>query len=273
MGILAQSTGAKVLINDPMVSGQVNTQGIAVASGEVTSLGIRLDRVERKGGKYSDCSDEWPESLMLSENFKTVWPRYSRERCLEICLTNKMALQCGCIDTFDSNISSNDEITNASRSFCEMTNRQQSRCKQDVYLAYSEGGIKCDCPQACLTLSYTQTRSTSPWPSESYAPFVAAKLMTSKSTKVREYLEVMLAAAELDTYHVMDEMKTNFARVEIYFETLNFQSLKELPAYGITDFLSDFGGNIAIRKCRGCTSLLLLYYLPATTWKVIPTLS
>ena len=195
MGLFAQSTGAKVLINDPMVSGQVKTEGLSVASGEATFIGVRLDQVERQGGKYSNCTDKWPESLQLNEKFKKEWPRYSRERCLEICLTNQMALQCGCIDTFESDISANTEITNASSMFCEMTNEVQSQCKQAVYLDYSEGEVKCDCPQACLTLSYAQTRSTSPWPSQSYAPFVAAKLITSKSPRVREYLQFVTISA------------------------------------------------------------------------------
>ena len=245
MGLFAQSTGAKVLINDPMVSGQVKTEGLSVASGEATFIGVRLDRVEREGGKYSNCTDEWPKSLQLKENFKKEWPRYSRERCLEICLTNQMALQCGCIDTFETDITTNEEILEASRTFCEVTNRTLSRCKQKVYLQYSEGELICHCPQACLTLTYTQSMSTSPWPSESYTSFFAAKLITSKSTKVRRYLQNVLASID-NHYQLMEKLKKNFARIEIFFETLNFQSLKEYPAYGITDFLSDFGGNIGL---------------------------
>ena len=56
----------------------------------------------------------------------------------------------------------------------------------------------------------------------------------------------MLNKPNLDAQVIANDIRGNFARIEIYFEALNFQRLWETAAYDITAFLSDFGGNIGL---------------------------
>ena len=246
LGIFGQDQGATLVIHDPLLAARVRTEGMAIAVGEDTFLAIQQSEVKRLGGKYGNCTDSWPESLSLSDHFKKLWPRYSNEQCLEMCIHIKLAEKCGCTDSFETAFSSKSSINNAAMKYCELTDKSQSTCLQGIYSSYRDGELSCDCPQACYTVSYDQTRSSSPWPTDNYAPYLANKLTKTKSAIVRSYLTSMLNQTALDTDYMGAEMRKDFARVEIYYQALNFQKLSESPAYDITAFLSDFGGNIGL---------------------------
>ena len=43
-----------------------------------------------------------------------------------------------------------------------------------------------------------------------------------------------------------DNIRHNFARVEIFFQNLNFEKIEEQPRYTTTQLITDFGGNIGL---------------------------
>ena len=116
-----------------MLDGRVRTEGISVPVGFVTFLGLRQSEIARKGGKYGDCISEWPEFLELNEKFKKQWPRYSAEKCIDICIQKTMAGDCGCTDTFEVEFSMDEETNEAASNFCQMTNATQSNCKEGIH--------------------------------------------------------------------------------------------------------------------------------------------
>ena len=246
MGLFAPYAGAKVLIHDPYLNGRVRAEGLSVPAGEATFLAVKQNTVHRMGGKYSDCAKDWPKFLKLNSEFTTHWSAYSREVCLEICVQNQMALQCGCTDTFDRYFSVDDAINEAALNYCEITVKTQSECKRNVHQKYIDGHISCPCPQACETTKFSHVRSSAPWPTKAFTPYLASKLTKSQSKRVEEYMRIAFNDTNLSAKQLQEHFRENFARLEVYFEALNFQQITESEAYTFTDFLSDFGGNIGL---------------------------
>ena len=246
IGLLTPYAGAKVLIHDASSNGRMRAEGLALPAGSSTFLAVKQNTVEREGGVYSNCADDWPAFLRLNDEFKKQWPEYAREVCLELCVQNTMALRCNCTDTFDKDFSVSEKINKATASYCEMTQKTQNQCKRKVYQDYIDGNITCPCPQACHTTKYSHSSSSSPWPTEASVPHLASKLTKSPSKRVQEYMKEAFNDSQLSAKSLQEKLKENFVRVEVYFEALNFQKIKESPAYTGVDFLSDFGGNIGL---------------------------
>ena len=153
-----------------------------------------------------------------------------------------MALQCGCVDTFYKDYSTENRINEASEYTCETTLRRQSKCKQDIYRRYRNSSLSCDCPQACVTTEFSNRRSSADWPTERFAPHFASTMIKASSKRVQQYFNKAVNDSELSAANLQEKLRKNFARLEVYYEALNFHRITESPAYGMTALLSDVGG-------------------------------
>ncbi len=171
IGLFAQNYNARVLIHDPEIAPEMKSEGFPVPAGQATFIAARKNAVDRKGGKYDNCSSTWPEFLKFTEDFKNKWPRYSQERCLKFCIENELARRCNCTDGYDTQFSLDEKVNSGTAYYCKLTNRTQSRCREEVYLELRNGGANCPCPQACLTVDFRLQTSSAPWPTQSYALF------------------------------------------------------------------------------------------------------
>ena len=133
IGLFAPNAGARVLVHDPRVQPDIQAASFSVAAGETTFIAMKLEEVQRKGGKYNDCSEKWPKSLKLSEQAQKAWPTYTQESCLKFCLTNALATKCECTDIYDVDFSADETIRRNSLYYCRATNRRESECRNDVY--------------------------------------------------------------------------------------------------------------------------------------------
>ncbi|XP_075238800.1 uncharacterized protein LOC142334552 isoform X2 [Convolutriloba macropyga] len=247
IGILGQNAGGRVLAYDPEIVGNIRAQSSAVGAGMNTFISVRYTEINRKGGKYGNCTNGWPDFLSLNSDFKKKWPKYDRETCLFYCLQNAMALECGCTDSYEAEFSTNAVINSASEYYCDPTNRTQSLCREDIYDKFKNSSLDCSkCPQGCKTIDFNRRQSVSPWPSESYAPFFASKMLKSKSARVLAYMANVVKQDNLSAISLMQSFRRNFARVEVFYETLNFEKMSESPAYELVNLISDFGGNIGL---------------------------
>ena len=117
----------------------------------------------------------------------------------------------------------------------------------DIYNKYKNSTLDCGrCPQGCKTTHFSQRQSTSPWPSEAFAAFFATNMLKSKSQRVLNYISDTLNHDNLTATSLMDSFRRNFARVEVFYESLNFEKMSESPAYELVNLISDFGGNIGL---------------------------
>ena len=57
IGVFTHYSGARVLIHDALMNGRVRAESLSIATGEATFLAVSQNRVERVGGRYSDCAE------------------------------------------------------------------------------------------------------------------------------------------------------------------------------------------------------------------------
>ena len=253
IGLFAPNSGARLLVHDPRVQPDIQTASFSVAAGETTFIAMKLEEVQRKGGKYNDCYEKWPKSLKLSEQAQKAWSTYTQESCQNLCLTNILASRCKCTDTYDVDFSVDETINMNSLYYCRATNLKQSECRNDVYAAFRNNSLACDCLPACHTNEYILTQSRSPWPSKTYSPYFASKMIKSDSSRIVSYMQDLLIR-NVSENAMQQSFKENFVRLEIFYEALNFRKISESAAYDFSSLISDFGGNLGL--CLGWSMLI-----------------
>ena len=246
IGLFAPNTGARVLVHNPRVKPDLQSETFSVSAGEATFIAVKMEVVERKGGKYDNCTTNWPESLKLNEETVKKWPTYTQDACMKFCLVNELAARCGCTDSYEYDFSTDKVINNGSRFYCEMTNKIDSRCLEDVHFDFRSHILACDCPAACHTVEYQIQTSRSPWPSKNFSPYFASRILKSESNRVLAYMKALTDQHNISDKSMEESFRENFVRLEIFYEVLNFRKISESAAYDMSALVSDFGGNIGL---------------------------
>ena len=73
--------------------------GITVSSGTVAKIAIRKEIVERLGGRFGPCVNEFPDELDIPDEIRQQWP-YSSRVCDLFCLQTLLWDRCHCVDNF-----------------------------------------------------------------------------------------------------------------------------------------------------------------------------
>ncbi|XP_075244718.1 uncharacterized protein LOC142338719 isoform X3 [Convolutriloba macropyga] len=247
VGILAQKTGARVAIHDPKNQPIMKTQSIAISAGEATFLSLQMEEIHRLGSKYSKCNDNWITNLSISGNQNKM--QYTTENCLHLCILTELVKRCKCIDAYDITVSSDENILaeNGTLVMCSHENETSRNCRKKVYDDYAEMKFTCSwCLPPCHSREFRYTASRSHWPSIEYGPYFASKLFKQKSGRLVAFAEKFAnSTKDLDRL-IKEDVRENFVRLEVFYNSLQFRSLNETASYEFVDLLSDFGGNISL---------------------------
>ncbi|XP_030835718.1 uncharacterized protein LOC100891818 isoform X2 [Strongylocentrotus purpuratus] len=219
VGIFSQESGVRVAIHDPNVIPLPEDDGITSPTGTATSIGIRQNLILRQGGKYGNCTEDGVETPYQPVEFS-----YSTLGCKRQCLLDEMYDRCGCVD---------DIIEDLDLAKCSYFNSTQQRCRQLIQSLNDEGKLDCYCPNACTEMNYLTSTSTSLWPSERYEEHLYTRIAAKNDIAARILQSV-------------EATRKNLARIRIYFEELNFQSVEEIPAYTFGSFLGGVGGLLGL---------------------------
>ncbi|XP_054773906.2 uncharacterized protein LOC129281999 isoform X1 [Lytechinus pictus] len=219
VGIFSQESGVRVAIHDPAVFPLPEDDGITAPTGRATSIGIRQNLISRQGGKYGNCTEDGAETPYQPASGYS----YSTLACKRQCLLDEMYDRCGCVNDIVE-----DDIVQ-----CSFFNSTQQRCRQLIQSLNDEGKLDCYCPNACMEMNYLTSTSTSLWPSERYEQHLYTRVAEKNDIAARILQNV-------------ESTRKNLARVRIYFEELNFQSIEEIPAYTFGSFLGAVGGLLGL---------------------------
>ncbi|XP_077865309.1 uncharacterized protein LOC144351913 [Saccoglossus kowalevskii] len=246
LSIYGQDSGAKVTILPRGIVSFPVDEGITVKPGTITSIALRkgilymkqkctakpllehrsrdfcgafyAKDTDRQSWPYGNCTQGHIEPTVSGQQHNSS---YSILSCQKACAENALIHYCGCAEYI---------FTDAPR--CKLLNETQDLCRQLTRYLTNIGEINCKCPSPCKETKYDMTLSQSQWPSDVYLN----KLL--KALKWKNF--------KLKNVNDMQSARSNLVRLEIYFETLNYESVHEQPAYKWEDILSDIGGTMGL---------------------------
>ncbi|XP_018424177.1 PREDICTED: amiloride-sensitive sodium channel subunit delta [Nanorana parkeri] len=213
MPILSTTAGTTVMIHNPNQSPLVEHQGFDIWPGTETSISVRQDQVNRLEKPYSNCTYNGAEldfTLLYNSS-------YTLQACVQSCFQYIMIEQCGCGYYFYP-LPSGSEYCNYNK------HPGWGHCFFRLYEKLLDHQHTCfkKCPIQCTETMYYLSAGFARWPST-----------VSKS--------LFLTQLSSDYGYNSTVNRTEFSKINVYFQELNLQSFDETPAISSHDLLSTMG--------------------------------
>ena len=166
-----------------------------------------------------------------------------------MCILTQLVKQCNCIDSYDINFSSDETLLaeNGTLKMCSHEEKESRECRKKVYDDYARMRFSCStCLPPCHSREFHYTTSRSHWPSIEYGPYFTSKLFDQKSDRLVSFARKFANSTKEFDKLIKEDVRENFVRLELFYNSLRFRSLNESASYEFVDLLSDFGGNISL---------------------------
>ncbi|GFQ81439.1 hypothetical protein TNCT_540921 [Trichonephila clavata] len=208
---ISSTIGARIIIHDPKAGPSPEETGINIAAGYETSLALTQTVITRLPAPYRDHCSEYK-----NEN---IWPYHeSLNKCVRNCIQDNSFEVCGCADpTLPSMTSQN---------LCNLTDKSEMCCLDDIFLLLLEGNRTCDCPLPCSTIRYGEKVSVARWPSAS-SFFTGEAKNTYYPTNFRYF-------------------RRSQAKLKIFYSSLTQKNYVQRPMFHESEIYSHLGGDLGI---------------------------
>ncbi|KAF6021518.1 hypothetical protein EB796_020177 [Bugula neritina] len=194
--------------------------GFNLSPGFRNSIALTYMLIERlKGADYSNCTDT--TSMKSSNDYHPGL--YTRQGCFKTCVQQKTIEKCGCANAMYR--------VPANVQTCDLLNYH---CVEDVATSLSFE-TECTCPLACQESQYISSVTSSQWPARNYEPYWKQS-MQSRGGALKKLLN------KDSTIKLSEE----FLKVDIYFNTLNYQHYKEKASMTFEDLVGSIGGHLGL---------------------------
>ncbi|XP_067679108.1 acid-sensing ion channel 2-like [Haliotis asinina] len=219
--------GLRVVIHDNGTRPFPGSEGFTVSANSETSIAMKLVTIQRLGGKYGKCND--------SQIFKTKFGvPYTERACREFCQRNLVIDVCKCRPEDESQLNSSVKICN---------NNKEWNCQDRVHNKYvldsGKGVNLCNCGTPCVEKVYQTSLSSRHWP-------VLKHIRELEQQACRIQPGSPKCSYNNYDFDNIDIRTASFLKLKVYFESLNFESIKEEPFYDTERFLSDIGGTMGL---------------------------
>ncbi|KAK3790659.1 hypothetical protein RRG08_048784 [Elysia crispata] len=223
---ITTSKGIHVVIHDQDTYPFPEDEGIAVKAGTETRIGLKLIEVSRLGGQHGDCTS--PEEFKKDYRIK-----YTRTACQNIRLFEKTVSTCGCYDVLAEETRKLLRRTVKNTTWCESA--EQIKCVQRVANSFDNSEDSKSCHSPCSEKTFAKTVSAREWPNTDFANLLVETVCknSGEDCNVLRSLDV-------------EKTRSEFVKLVIFYEDLNYEKIEESPAYEIDQFLSDIGGTIGL---------------------------
>jgi hypothetical protein len=224
-----ESKGSHIFIHEPGVYPTYN-QGYDLEVRTSTNFAIEK-KIEKKLPKpYNNCTDNKELSNSNNQYYKVFLDyniSYTQESCLNLCLQHFQISKCSCFDSTGppGKLFFIPGYPNVRP--CSTAN--EISCSIDFFLKhskYSTGECLEKCWPSCDQITYNFAISKSNYPTPEYLNQMMENRDFIYENKKLEYKE-------------LDE---NILQINIYFEAIAYESIKQAPVYEIIDLISDIGG-------------------------------
>jgi len=132
----------------------------------------------------------------------------------------------------------------AQKRVCDQDNFTDVACSKTLLKEITANATTiCDCPLNCKDILFNTAVSQSSWPSRDYA----GTLIDSLKTRSKYWTDKINDYSLEDQYPLLlDEFSRNLLKLQIYYEDLNYELIKQKPAYEIEDAMSALGGQVGL---------------------------
>ena len=202
--------GMKIAIHTQREPPLPADRGIGVPTGRSAFISIKEQDIQNNAGLHCRDNSKTAKFRFLKGEF----PSYSESACLVDCVHNTIARECRCVSA--RSFYRPDTSQYAQLPDCTLEN---ICCILDALTSPSD----CPCSVACTSTRYEATVSYSYFPAE----YISQKLARSLNTTPANFF-------------------INSLEVNVYFDTLNIETLTTDEAYSFIALLSDIGGQVGL---------------------------
>ncbi|KAL4218107.1 ligand-gated sodium channel [Mactra antiquata] len=214
---LSPDAGVRVLIHERGTFPTPEDDGVSVAPGFKTSIGIAKTLLTRLPPPHADCGDSGVNVVdIYKRDFDT---KFSKRTCIKSCIQQDLEDICNCMSSYFY------VPKNISACSCE------EECVGEVIGKILED---CNnrCPTPCSDVKYDLTLSMSQWPSEQYEDHLDKKLQKSTSHFMHDDNRA--------------DSSSTLAKIEVFYKELMFEHVEQQKAYESQNLISDIGGQLGL---------------------------
>lgn len=227
LGAFTEEAGVRIDISNQGEMPFPREKGLSAAPGFATSIGMRKVEIIRKDPfKNKRCfnSTALDDANLYRRTFQVG---YSATACKESCLAFNQRQECKCME-YRFPLPSN------STPVCNIFNKTTVDCLSRIQKAFKRNELNCtkSCPPPCREQVFKLTSSFSSWPSEGYQPFYTEKLENKGIDLIDE--------------NQTNTLRSNVLKLNIFYEELNFEFIREERSYELANFVSDLGGSLGL---------------------------
>ncbi|GFU28559.1 acid-sensing ion channel 1 [Nephila pilipes] len=200
--------GFRIVIHDPSETPNTNEKGFNISPGLETSVSMRQTLIHRLPPPYKDRCAYYNTGKRSNQT--------NQNDCQRLCFQKRSFEMCGCID---SRLDAEENVMS-----CDMTNKSESRCLNDVLEFISTHGTVCDCPLPCISKVYNEVLSQAMW---SVNGLQANEYSGSPSQSKSEFQE-------------------RYAKLKVFYSTLEKSIFMQKPMFEDSELFSHLGGELGL---------------------------
>lgn len=215
---LASTAGARLMLHEQRTYPFIREEGIYAMAGTETSIGVLVDKLQRKGEPYSPCTMNGSDVAIqnLYSDYNTT---YSIQACLHSCFQDHMIHNCSC-GHYLYPLPAGEKYCNnrdfPDWAYCYLS-LQMSVVQRETCLSM--------CKESCNDTQYKMTISMADWPSEASEDWILHVLSQERDQSANITLS-----------------RKGVVKLNIYFQEFNYRTIEESPANNIVWLLSNLGG-------------------------------
>ncbi|KAF7638186.1 hypothetical protein Mgra_00002414 [Meloidogyne graminicola] len=218
-----EAAGVRIVVHEQDQEPFPDTFGYSAPTGFVSSFGLKTKILHRLDAPYGKCSDTFrPTGYIYAEH-------YSPEGCYRNCFQHIILERCGCGDPRFPLPNEKEDRP------CDARNPKERSCLSNqtaVLGGFHHLTHDCHCVQPCTENTFETAYSAASWPAQNF--------------NIGQDDCALVLGNNFTMDSCIEYYRKNTAYIEIYYEQLNYEKLKETPGYTLVNLFSDLGGNIGL---------------------------
>ncbi|XP_006872016.1 PREDICTED: amiloride-sensitive sodium channel subunit beta [Chrysochloris asiatica] len=218
---LTSTAGARLMLHEQKSYPFIKDEGIYAMAGTETSIGVMVDKLERKGKPYSQCTMNGSD-VPIRNLYSSYNTTYSIQACLRSCFQDHMIQNCSCGHYLyplppGEKYCNNQDFPDWA--YCYSALRRSVNQRETCISK---------CRESCSDTKYKMTISMAEWPSESSEDWIFYVLSKERDQR--------------DQSNNSSISRKGIVKLNIYFQEFNYRTIQESPANNIVWLLSNLGG-------------------------------